>query len=220
MNNSNNEKPFPYSVGEECLHAISHGVGAALSLVGLVVLLARAYNFGGSIEIAAAAVYGVTLFTLYLFSTLYHSLSRTKASTLFQKFDHIAIYLLIAGTYTPVSLCLIQGSLGWLLFALVWSMAIIGILFKCIYGPKYDLLSTALYVLMGWSIVIAAESFIEKISSTGLALFVLGGISYTLGVYFYIRGERVKWFHGIWHFFVAAGSVWHYFAIFLHVIPS
>jgi hemolysin III len=211
---------FLYSIGEECLNAITHGIAALLSLIGLVVLLICATKNGNPLIIISTAIYSVTLFTLYLSSTLYHSLSRTRARFLFQKFDHISIYLLIAGTYTPISLCIIKGALGWTIFGMVWGMALFGIIFKAIFGAKYDLVSTVLYVMMGWLILLAYNSFTANLASHGLALFFLGGLFYTFGVYYYLKGEQKKWFHGIWHFFVAGGSLSHYIAILYYVIPA
>lgn len=214
----NDNKSNLYTIGEEILHAISHGVGAFLSIIGFITLMVFSTFNDSAIQFFSLTIYGITLIALYISSTLYHSLSRTKAREVFQRFDHISIYLLIAGTYTPVSLVIIGGSLGWLIFSVVWTMAIIGIIFKSIFGAKYDLVSTILYVIMGWLIIIGFKTFINNLNAAELTLFIIGGIFYTLGTYFYIKGDNKKWHHGIWHFFVAAGSIGHYFAILLFII--
>ncbi len=212
-------KSFLYTVGEECMNAISHGVAAVLSIAAVIVLIASAVTRGETIHVVTFSVYGATLFLMYLSSTLYHSLSRTRALELFQKFDHISIYLLIAGTYTPFALCTVGGSSGWQLFSLVWGMAIVGTIFKSVFGVRYDRISTLLYVFMGWSVLLVIRTLIENLHTGGLILLVLGGIFYTVGVYNYIKGDTVKWYHGVWHFFVTAGSTCHYFAILFYVIP-
>lgn len=219
MPTENEFKTFLYTVGEECLNAITHGVGALLSLVGAIILIVYAYIYGETVHVVSVTIFGVTSFILYLFSTLYHSLSRTRANSLFQKFDHISIYLLIAGTYTPISLCIIKGTLGWTMFGLVWGMAVFGIIFKAIFGAKYDLVSTILYVLMGWIVLIAIKTLFQNLAYGGITLLVGGGIFYTAGVYFYLKGEINKWYHGIWHGFVMAGTICHFFAMLFYVIP-
>jgi hemolysin III len=216
---SETEASFLYSVGEECLHAITHGVAALLSFIGALVLIVYASLYGETVHVASMIVFGTSSFLLYLFSTLYHSLSRTRANAVFQRFDHIAIYLMIAGTYTPISLCIIQGALGWILFSLIWTLAIFGIIFKAVFGVRYDVVSTILYVVMGWMILLVIQELLRNLPVVGVALLFAGGLAYTGGVYFYLQGERRKWHHGIWHGCVMVGTVFHFLAMLLYVIP-
>ena len=216
---SDQPKSFLYTVGEECMNAISHGVAALLSVVAVIVLIVSAATRGDAIHVVTFSIYGFTLFLMYLSSTLYHSLSRTRANGFFQKLDHISIYLLIAGTYTPFALCTVKGSSGWQLFYLVWGMALAGVIFKSVFGVQYDRISTLLYVLMGWSVLLVVSTLVENLHAGGLFLLALGGVFYTAGVYYYIKGDSVKWYHGVWHFFVTAGSTCHYFTILFYIIP-
>lgn len=208
-----------YSVGEEIAHAITHGVGAALSIAGLVVLVAYAALYGTAIHVVGCAVFGASLFVLYLASTLYHAMpvSRTRAKGLLKHFDHAAIYLLIAGTYTPVTLFALSGAWGASLFAVVWSLALVGLVFTASPLRKHRRVALALYLAMGWLVVIAAKPLFEALPPLALALFVVGGIAYTVGVVFYVR--KRKWSHTVWHGFVLAGSTSHFFAILTLVVP-
>jgi len=200
----------------ELFNSISHLVGAVLALIGVTVLVTLAGVEGGTLRIASFTVYGVTLFLLYLSSTLYHSL-RGRAKAIFQVLDHHAIYLLIAGTYTPFTLVALRGKTGWWLFGAVWGLAFIGMVTDTLRGGGGRLLSICIYLLMGWLIVFALGDIIRALPSAGFAWLVAGGLFYTVGVIFYALANRWPWCHGIWHLFVLAGSVSHYFAILLYL---
>ena len=200
----------------ERFNSISHLVGAVLALIGATVLVTLAGVEGSATRIVSFSVYGTTLFLLYLSSTLYHSL-RGRAKAVFQVLDHHAIYLLIAGTYTPFTLVALQGKTGWWLFGAVWGLAIFGILIDTLRGEGGRLLSVAIYLLMGWLIVFALGPIIAALPPAGFWWLVAGGLFYTVGVIFYALDDRWPWCHGIWHLFVLAGSVSHYFAILLYL---
>lgn len=200
----------------ERFNSISHLVGAALALAGLVVLVVFASLQGDLWKIVSFSVYGASLFLLYTMSTLYHSL-RGRAKKVFMKLDHIAIYLLIAGTYTPLTLVTLRGSRGWSLFCIIWGLAIVGIIVDSLHKKGSRAIQMALYLLMGWLILVAMYPLIQALPRTALVLLVLGGILYTSGIIFYILDERMKHAHGIWHLFVLAGSISHYLAVLLYV---
>jgi hemolysin III len=205
----NNEN---FTVGEEIFNAILHGIGFGLAIAALVVLIVIASISGDVWYIVSFTIYGATLVILYLFSTLYHSLSFTKARKVFKVFDHASIYLLIAGTYTPFTLITMRGPMGWILFGMIWAMAIIGIVLKSIWIDRFMLLSTLLYVIMGWLIIIGIAPLLENLKVISIAFLFLGGIFYTVGTIFFIW-RLFKFHHAIWHLFVLAGSVTHFFAV-------
>jgi hemolysin III len=210
----------PYSGFEELLHSISHGIGAALSLAGLVVLLVLA-SLGAHVDpwkIVGISLYGASLVLLYTASTLYHGVRHPRLKRLFQSLDHCAIYLLIAGTYTPFLLVNLRGPTGWTLLATVWSLALAGIACKLAWPHRFEALRVAIYLVMGWLIVLAGDSLTANLSGTGLALLVAGGITYTLGVIFYAV-SAIPFNHAIWHLFVMGGSACHYFAVYTAVLP-
>jgi len=200
----------------ERFNSISHLVGAAMALAGLVVLVVFASLQGDLWKIVSFSVYGASLFLLYTISTLYHSL-RGRAKKVFMKLDHIAIYLLIAGTYTPLTLVTLRGFWGWSLFCIIWGLAVVGIIVDSLHKKGSRAIQMAIYLLMGWLILVAMYPLIEALPRTALVLLVLGGIFYTSGITFYILDERMKHAHGIWHLFVLAGSVSHYLAVLLYV---
>ncbi len=206
-----------FSLGEEISHSITHGIGALLSIAALIILVVFASQQKDTLKIVSFSVYGASLFLLYLSSTLYHSLSFTKAKNVFARLDHSMIYLLIAGTYTPILLVGLRDTLGWILFGIIWSLAALGIVFKNLFFGKNNFFSTMLYVLMGWLIVIAIKPVITTLPR-GIFIWILGGgVSYTLGVIFYLWNKQ-KYAHFIWHLFVLAGSVLHFFGILLYLI--
>lgn len=210
----------PYSVLEERLHSISHGIGAALSLAGLVVLLVLA-SLGAHADpwkIVGISLYGTSLVLLYTASTLYHGVRHPRLKRLFQHLDHCAIYLLIAGTYTPFLLVNLRGPTGWTLLATVWSLALAGIACKLAWPHRFEALRVAIYLLMGWLIVLAGDALAASLSTTGLALLIAGGLTYTLGVVFYAV-SAIPFNHAIWHLFVMGGSTCHYFAVVTAVLP-
>ncbi len=213
MHNAVNE----FSFAEEVWHSITHGVGFFLSIAALALLVSFASIGGDVLTITAAAIYGATLIIMYGSSTLYHSITHNDVKRLFQKFDHSAIYFLIAGTYTPVMLVTVGGTSGWTLFGIEWGVALIGIALKFIYPGRFETLSLIAYVAMGWLIVAVFDTFKLNIDPVGFWLMVAGGVAYTSGIVFYIK-DNINYFHAIWHLFVMAGSTFHFFAILLYVI--
>jgi hemolysin III len=203
---------------EEVANVVTHGVGLVLSLAGFAVLLTLAIVRGGVWHIAGCSVYGLTLVLLYLASTLYHSVSTPRAKHFLKILDHSAIYLLIAGTYTPFTLVNLRGVWGWTLFGLVWSLCVAGVVFKSLFINRLQVVSTILYVVMGWLCVIAIRPLIEIVPLGGLLWLVAGGLLYTAGTAFF-GWHRVRYNHAIWHLFVLAGSVCHYFAVIFYVLP-
>jgi len=202
----------PQSTGEEIANAITHGIGALLAIAALVVLIVLAAMKGTVWHVVSFSIFGTTLVLLYFASTLYHSLTFTRARGLFHKFDHISIYLLIAGTYTPFCLTALRGWIGWTVFGIVWTCAIIGAVIKAISIGSKVRLSTILYVLMGWVIIIAIKPLYEAMSFNGFMFLIAGGVSYTLGTFFFLR-DQVKYNHSVWHLFVLGGSVLHFFSV-------
>lgn len=200
----------------ERFNSITHLVGSVLALAGASVVITLAAKRGGAGRITAVAIYGAMLFLLYLSSTLYHSF-RGTAKRVFHVFDHCSIYLLIAGTYTPLTLITLGGKWGWSLFAIVWTLAIIGVLKDALYHGRYRAVSIVLYVLMGWLVVAAFGPLRLALPPPGIALLIAGGIIYTVGLGFFIAGKRVAYMHGVWHILVLAGSVCHYIAVVRYV---
>ncbi|ABX03455.1 MAG TPA: hemolysin III [Herpetosiphon sp.] len=205
-----------YSAAEELANAITHGIGVALSVAGLAILLIMAINTGDPWRIASFTVYGVSLICMYLASTLYHSIRNPRAKYLLKIFDHCAIYLLIAGTYTPILLVSMQSSLAWTLFGLIWGCAFAGICFKMFFIKRFELLSTLMYVGMGWLSVMAWDDLVASLPTGAFALLVAGGLTYTAGVVFY-RWEKLPYNHAIWHGFVMGGSVCHFLVMALYL---
>jgi hemolysin III len=203
---------------EEIANAITHGIGLLLSIAGFVVLLVLAALRGTAWHIVACSIYGVTLICLYTASTLYHAVISPRVKRALRIFDHSAIYLLIAGTYTPFLLVSLRGPWGWSLFGVIWGLALAGILFKFWFVERFGILSTAVYIAMGWLVVIAAKPVITHVPSTALIWLLAGGLAYTAGVIFYAT-KRIPYSHAIWHIFVLAGSICHYFAVLSTVIP-
>ena len=200
----------------ERLNSISHLVGACIAAAGLVVLVVAASLQGDPWKIVSFSVYGTTLLVLYLFSTLYHSL-RGSAKDVFRRLDHGAIYVLIAGTYTPFTLVTLRGGWGWSLFGVIWGLAALGIVLDLFCRRAWRVLPLAVYVLMGWLVLLALKPLLQALPPGGLALLLAGGLFYTSGLVFYGMGSRWPRAHGIWHLFVIAGSVSHYFAVLFYV---
>ena len=201
----------------ERFNSISHLSGAALALAGLVFLMARAAHSGDPWRIVGAAVYGTTLLLLYLFSTLYHSI-RGEGKRVLQQIDHAAIYLLIAGSYTPFTLVTLRGAWGWSLFGVVWGMAFFGIVQDLFIPSRKRIFSVVLYILMGWLSLVAIRPLVRSLPSIAIAALVAGGVFYTIGVVFYVLGRRMNHGHGVFHVFVLLGSICHYFTIALYVV--
>lgn len=203
-------------LGDEWANTLTHGVGFILSLFGFVLLLATPFYENNHWKLVSFAVYGGSLILLYGASTFYHSLRRPKLKKIFRTIDHCAIFVLIAGSYTPFTMLVLGGAWGWTLFIIVWTLAILGIFLKIFFKNRFNILSTSLYLLMGWLVVVAVEPLIERLHINGLYWLMAGGFSYTIGVIFYTLDKR-KFFHAIWHLFVLAGSTFHYLAIWLYL---
>ena len=201
----------------ERFNGISHLVGAALALAGLVVLVWFASLQGDPWKIVSFSIYGSSLFLLYAMSTLYHSL-RGRAKQIFQKLDHVAIYLLIAGSYTPFTLVTLRGAWGWTLFVIIWGLAIVGIVVDSRHKEGSRALQMVIYLLMGWLVLVAMYPLIQALPAGALALLVLGGVFYTSGIIFYALDKRMKHAHGIWHLFVLGGSISHFLVMFFYVL--
>ncbi|WP_413379667.1 PAQR family membrane homeostasis protein TrhA [Alkalihalobacillus sp. 1P02AB] len=207
-----------FSKSEEIANAITHGIGAILSVAALVLLIVFSSLYGTAWHIVSFTIYGVTMLLLYISSTMLHSLPKGKGKDVFEILDHASIYLFIAGTYTPLMFIVVQGSLGWTIFGIVWGLAITGIVFKAYFVKRYLFVSTLFYIAMGWLVIIAINPIIEGLPTMGLYLLVGGGLSYTIGTVFYMwRG--FKFHHAIWHLFVLAGSIMHFLLIFFFVLP-
>jgi hemolysin III len=213
------ELTYTQTIAEEIANAITHGFGIILSIIALFALIYGSINRGSILHIVSCSIYGVSLLILYVISTLYHSIRNEKQKKIFRKLDHISIYLLITGTYMPLTLVVLKGAFGWTLFGLIWSFCIIGILFKVFFGPKYELISSLFYLLMGWLAVFAIKPLIAAVTLNAFILILIGGLFYSLGVIFFAMDKKFSYFHAIWHMFVLAGSICHFFMIFLYVIP-
>ena len=207
-----------FSKGEEIANAITHGIGAVLSIVGLIILIVYSSLYGSVWHIVSFTIFGFTMVILYISSTLVHAFPQGKAKDLFEIFDHASIYLFIAGTYTPFTFIVIQGALGWTMFGIIWGLAIAGTVFKAYFVKKYLFTSTILYIAMGWMVLMGWNQIAENLNSNGVILFVIGGICYTFGAIFYVwRG--FKYHHAVWHLFVIAGTTTHFFCVLFYLLP-
>lgn len=204
---------------EEVLNSVTHGVGLALSAVGMLVLVALASHYGSMWHVVSCAIYGTSLILLYAASMLYHASRGAKVRKVLRALDHASIYVLIAGTYTPLVLVNMRGGWGWTLFGLVWGFAIAGIVFKAFFAGRFTVVSTLLYLGMGWLVVIAINPLLRSVPDLGLFFLLLGGVAYSFGCFFYLRDAK-PFRHVVWHLFVLAGSVFHYFAIVVSVLPA
>ena len=207
-----------YSPSEELANRITHGLGAVLSVAGLVLLVVYSSLHGTVWHITSTAIYGATLVLLYTSSTIYHTVSSDRLKKLFQKFDHAAIFLLIAGTYTPFALGPLRGPWGWSLFGVVWGVAMIGVVLKFWHAGRFDVLSTLMYIVLGWLVIIATKPLMAAVPPAGLWLLLCGGLCYTLGTIFYLW-EKIPFNHAWWHVWVMGGSVCHWIAIFYYIVP-
>ncbi|MEL7588339.1 MAG: hemolysin III family protein [Prolixibacteraceae bacterium] len=203
---------------EEIANTVSHGIGVGLAVAGMALLVFFASAYGDVWHIVSFSVFGASMILLYMASTLYHGATRPRLKIRLNKFDHSAIYILIAGSYTPLALVSLRGWIGWTIFGLIWSLAVAGIIFKIwFYTSRWKKLSTGLYVAMGWLALVAIVPVIRNVPNTSLWLIFAGGISYTAGVGFYLY-SRIPFFHLIFHLFILAGSICHFFA-FLYLLP-
>lgn len=203
---------------EELANTVTHGFGLCFSMIGFIFLMIAATQQGDFWSIFSCAVYGSTLVVLYAASTFYHAFQSERVKHILRIADHCAIYLLIAGTYTPFTLISLQGTLGWTIFGVVWGLAVIGMILKVLFFDRFELFSTLLYIAMGWLVLIAIEELVVSLSYEGLAWLIAGGISYSAGIIFYVK-EQWRFSHAIWHLFVLGGSTCHYIAVFLYVLP-
>lgn len=208
-----------YSPREEKLNIISHGIGFVLSIVALILLVIQATVFGNIWHIVSVSIFGVSLIVLYAASTLYHSAKRKTLRNRLKIFDHSAIYVLIAGTYTPFTLVTLSGTIGWIIFGVSWALALIGITLKIFFTGRYNLLSTIMYVLMGWIIVFAINPLIDNLPLAGVYWLIAGGVAYTIGAVLFSI-ERIKFNHAIFHVFVLIGSFCHFYSVLFYVLPS
>ncbi|MBP2032514.1 hemolysin III [Clostridium algifaecis] len=207
-----------YTRKEEIANVITHGIGALLSIAALVLLIVFAEEKGDKWYVISYTIYGISLFMLYLESTLYHSITNMRVKKLFRIFDHSSIYLLIAGTYTPFTLTVLRPTIGWLIFGIIWGLALVGIIMKVFWIGKFNVLSTMIYIGMGWIIVFAMKTLVQLLPTSGIVLLFAGGIIYTLGAVLYLF-DKIPYNHAIWHLFVIGGSACHFLCILLYLFP-
>lgn len=203
---------------EEIANAVTHGVGVVLSIAALVLLIVFASLYGDIAHIISFTVYGITLVIMFTCSTLLHSFPSGRVKNIFEILDHSAIYLFIAGTYTPLMVIIVDGMHGWLLLSIVWGMAIAGIVFKVFFVKRFIVISTLLYIAMGWMVIFVLNPIVAKIETAGLVLLILGGVLYTIGTIFYVW-RTFHFHHAVWHLFVLAASTLHFFSILMYVLP-
>lgn len=201
-----------YTTLEEIFSAITHGIGAALAIAAIVLLIV--FSPFDAKTITCVTIYSATLFVLYIVSTLYHALGINKAKKVFQVLDHCSIFILISGTYTPICLLMIKDVIGWILFSFVWASAAIGIVFNAIDLKRFSKISLICYIAMGWSVIFAFKPLLSVISLYQLIFLFIGGAFYTFGAILYVLGKKIKYMHSVWHLFVLAGSIFHFFMIF------
>ena len=208
-----------YTLGEEIVNSISHGLGIILGIVALVLTIVFSAKNNNTIGIVSSCIYGSTMIIMYTISCLYHALSpKLKVKKVFRVIDHCDIYLFIAGCYTPYCLSLIGGVTGWVIFAIIWACAVIGVLLNAIDLEKFIIPSVLMYLVMGWMIIFSYDSVATLLPTPGLALLIAGGISYTVGAILYAIGSKKKYFHSVFHFFVLLGSILQFFSILLYAI--
>jgi hemolysin III len=212
---TNEKRPMKsgfFSRREEVVNAVTHGIGAGLAISGLVLLIVFAVAEGTVTHIVGFSIFGATMVILYLASTLYHSFSHPGRKQLFRKFDHMSIFLLIAGTYTPFCLTALPGWVGWTIFGIIWACAIAGIILKAFYTGRHENISTFLYIVMGWLIIPAIEILFDSVPITTFIFLMIGGVCYTAGTFFFMKDAK-QYYHSIWHLFVLGGSTFHFFSV-------
>lgn len=214
---NNEKKSVMYTVGEEIFNSISHGVGVLLSIAALVLLIVFAAIYSDGYGLASALVYGISLILLYTMSMVYHIVQNEKGKKVLRIFDHCSIFILIAGTYTPYLLGPLRGALGWTIFGIIWGVTVVGILLNAISLERFKIISLVCYVLMGWGIVLSIKPLAQNLPTGGLWLLIAGGLVYTVGIIFYVM-KKYRYMHSVWHLFVLAGSICHYFSILLFVL--
>lgn len=212
------EKNCPvYTGGEEIFNSVSHGVGAALSVAALVLLIVFAVIRSNGYGLASAIVYGTSLIIMYSMSMVYHIVQSKRSKCVLRIFDHCSIFILIAGTYTPYLLMCMEGTKRWTFFGVIWGITVLGILLNAINLEKFSKISLILYILMGWAIVFSIRDIVSNVEFPGVVLLITGGVVYTAGVIFYVL-KKYRYMHSVWHLFVLGGSICHYFSILLYVI--
>lgn len=207
-----------YTLGEELINSITHGIGAGLGIAGMVLCIVKSCMPLNGWKLASSIVFGLTMTLLYLMSCLYHALKVNRAKQVFRVFDHCTIFLLIAGTYTPYTLVTLRGVTGWWIFGIVWGVSVLGIVLNAISLRKFAKLSVACYLALGWVIILASAELMEKLAYPGFLLLLAGGIAYTIGAVLYGIGSKWKYFHSIFHFFCLLGTALHFFSIYLYVL--
>lgn len=210
------ETPRPATRGEEIANTLSHACGLLLAIVALPFLIVDSLQADSDLAVVGAAVFGGTVILLYLASTLYHAMPHARCNGVLHQLDHSAIYLLIAGTYTPVTMGVLRASIGWPLLAVIWTLAVAGVLFKAVAGARFRRLSTLLYVAMGWVALVAIKPLWLHMQPGGLAWLFAGGVAYTAGVAFYLRHDRMRYSHFVWHLFVLAGTACHFVMVLFY----
>ncbi|MFV0439081.1 MAG: PAQR family membrane homeostasis protein TrhA [Desulfopila sp.] len=209
---------WQYTLGEEIANSITHGLGILLAIAGLVVLVVDAAGHGDVWRIVATSIFGGSMIVLYTASTLYHSIHGQRIRPFLRMLDHCAIFLLIAGTYTPFTLVSLRGPWGWSLFGAIWGLAVTGIVLELFLARRFRYLVVILYIVMGWVIVVATKPLLDAVAPAGLILLLAGGLCYTIGLPWYIT-KRIPFGHAVWHLWVLAGTILHFFAILLYVVP-
>jgi len=207
-----------YTLGEELISSISHGVGALMGIAMLVLCIVKSCNPLNGFKLASSIVFGLTVIILYLMSCLYHALKVNRAKRVFRVFDHCTIFLLIAGTYTPFTLVTLRDTVGWWMFGIIWATAVLGIVFNAISLKKFAKISVALYLIMGWLVIFSFSNLYAALARPGVWLLLAGGIAYTVGAILYGVGSKKKYFHSVFHFFCLIGTLLHFFAVYLYVL--
>ena len=210
--------PIKYDKKEEIINSITHGIGAALAIAALVILVVLAARRGDVWRVVSFAIFGSSMVLLYLSSTFYHAFTNPNVKSIFKVFDHASIYILIAGTYTPFLLVNLRGPLGWTLFGIIWGLAIAGVIFKFFFIHKFNKISTFIYIAMGWMIIIAMKQMFGAIDFNGILWLFAGGLFYTFGTIRKMK-KSVKFTHAVWHLFVLGGTICHFFSILYYVLP-
>lgn len=210
-------EPSRYTLGEEIANAVTHGIGAALGIAGLAIMAVAAARHGAG-RVVPCVIYGSFMVLMFLVSTLYHSLTPPRAKRVFRVLDHEMIFLMIAGTYTPMMLLGLGGAWGWSLFGVVWGLAVAGLVFQGVFTGRFKVASTLIYVLMGWVVVIAFKPLVERVPAAGVRWLWIGGLCYTLGAVVYLF-KKLRYHHAVWHLAVLGGAICHFFAILWYVLP-
>jgi channel protein, hemolysin III family len=209
-----------YTLSEELINAISHGFGAVLGIVALVLCVVKSVAAGDVTAVVCSSIYGSSMIIMYMMSTMYHALKRNRAKKVFRVIDHCSVYFLIAGTYTPYTLVGLKGAIGWVLFGIVWAAAAVGIPLNAVSLSKFKVFSMITYIAAGWVVIIAMKPLIERVPIEGVVYLLLGGLSYTIGAVLYVvsKKKKLRYGHSIFHIFVLLGSLLHFFSIYFYVI--